>query len=272
MAQNKIPKAKNPDDALSQMEAFIEIVKLLRKDCPWDKEQTHKSISHLLIEEAYETLDAINEENMQEFSKELGDLLLHIVMHSIMAEETGDFNFAKVIAGISEKMVRRHPHVFDLEGNEEAKTAEQVLDNWEKIKMTEGRKSALEGVPKNLPSLLKAERIQEKAARVGFDWDDKKDVWTKVEEELRELKEELIAGNETRKEEEFGDLIFALVNAARFEKIVPEEALQLTNLKFIKRFQYIEKRAAELNLQLSDMTLSEMDKLWNEAKTLEKKQ
>lgn len=268
--KNKVPKPKNPDDALSQMEAFIEIVKLLRRDCPWDNKQTHKSISHLLIEETYETIDAINQNDMKEFPKELGDLLLHIVMHSVIAEENGNFNFAKVISKVSEKMVRRHPHVFELDESYKAETEEEVLNNWETIKMKEGRKSALEGVPKNLPSLLKAERIQEKAARVGFDWDNKQDVWAKVEEEFLELKQELASGAPERKEEEFGDLIFALVNAARFEKIVPEEALQLTNLKFIKRFQYVEKRAKEENLKLTEMTLAEMDKFWDEAKNIEK--
>ena len=271
--KHKIPIPDNPDSVVSQMENFIKIVKLLRQDCPWDHEQSHKSLSHLLIEEAYEAVDAINKGDMNELAKELGDILLHIVMHSIIASETNEFSFIDVIKSISNKMIYRHPHVFEIDGNDtgsEINTSEQVLDNWEKRKMKEGRTSVLEGVPADLPSLLRAERIQEKAARVGFDWINKQDVWAKVHEELGELKEEIDSNNQNKKEAEFGDVFFALVNAARFEKIVPEHALQLTNLKFTKRFQYIEKRAKELNLNLSDMSLEEMDRFWNEAKQLEK--
>ena len=271
--KNKIPIPDNPDSVVSQMENFIKIVELLRQDCPWDHEQSHKSLSHLLIEEAYEAVDAINKGDMNELAKELGDILLHIVMHSIIASETNEFSFIDVIKSISNKMIYRHPHVFEIDGNDtgsEINTSEQVLDNWEKRKMKEGRTSVLEGVPADLPSLLRAERIQEKAARVGFDWINKQDVWAKVHEELSELKEEIDSNNQNKKEAEFGDVFFALVNAARFEKIVPEHALQLTNLKFTKRFQYIEKRAKELNLNLSDMSLEEMDRFWNEAKQLEK--
>ena len=271
--KHKIPIPDNPDSVVSQMENFIKIVELLRQDCPWDHEQSHKSLSHLLIEEAYEAVDAINKGDMNELAKELGDILLHIVMHSIIASETNEFSFIDVIKSISNKMIYRHPHVFEIDGNDtgsEINTSEQVLDNWEKRKMKEGRTSVLEGVPADLPSLLRAERIQEKAARVGFDWINKQDVWAKVHEELGELKEEIDSNNQNKKEAEFGDVFFALVNAARFEKIVPEHALQLTNLKFTKRFQYIEKRAKELNLNLSDMSLEEMDRFWNEAKQLEK--
>lgn len=271
--KHKIPIPDNPDSVVSQMENFIKIVELLRQDCPWDHEQSHKSLSHLLIEEAYEAVDAINKGDMNELAKELGDILLHIVMHSVIASETNEFSFIDVIKSISNKMIYRHPHVFEIDGNDtgsEINTSEQVLDNWEKRKMKEGRTSVLEGVPADLPSLLRAERIQEKAARVGFDWINKQDVWAKVHEELGELKEEIDSNNQNKKEAEFGDVFFALVNAARFEKIVPEHALQLTNLKFTKRFQYIEKRAKELNLNLSDMSLEEMDRFWNEAKQLEK--
>ena len=271
--KHKIPIPDNPDSVVSQMENFIKIVKLLRQDCPWDHEQSHNSLSHLLIEEAYEAVDAINRGDMNELTKELGDILLHIVMHSVIASETNEFSFIDVIKSISNKMIYRHPHVFEIDGNDtgsEINTSEQVLDNWEKRKMKEGRTSVLEGVPADLPSLLRAERIQEKAARVGFDWINKQDVWAKVHEELGELKEEIDSNNQNKKEAEFGDVFFALVNAARFEKIVPEHALQLTNLKFTKRFQYIEKRAKELNLNLSDMSLEEMDRFWNEAKQLEK--
>ena len=262
----KIPEPKNPDDAISQMENFIEIVKILRNECEWDKSQTHKSISHLLIEEVYEVYDAINQNNDDELAKELGDILLHIVMHSVIAEEENKFTLADVLQKISEKMIRRHPHVF---GHIEVDGTNQILKNWESIKMQEGRKSVLEGVPNNLPSLLKAERIQEKAAKVGFDWDNKIDVWKKVEEEISELKIEIENGDKDKIEEEIGDVIFAIVNAARFEEVVPEQALQKTNYKFISRFQYIEKRAKEKGLELKEMTLEQMDEIWDEAKQKE---
>jgi len=252
------------------MEAFIEIVKILRRDCPWDKKQTHQSLSHLLIEESYEVVDAIASNNPKELADELGDLLLHVIMHSLIAEENNEFTFADVISNIRNKMIYRHPHVFS---DAQVSNTDEVLDNWEKIKMNEGRKSALEGVPISLPSLLKAERIQEKASRVGFDWTDKNDVWAKVEEEFEELKTELKSqekDNCRRKEEEFGDLIFAIVNAARFEKIVPEQALQKANNKFTRRFQYVENKAAENGLKLSEMTLEEMNQLWDEVKKIEK--
>ena len=268
----KISKLKNPTDAISQMEIFIEIVKTLRSNCEWDKSQTHKSISHLLIEETYEVFDAISQNNFDELSKELGDILLHIVMHSVIAEEENNFTFAEVISKISEKMIRRHPHIFGdtvVDGTNEILDLNQILTNWEKIKMQEGRKSVLEGVPNSLPSLLKAERIQEKAAKVGFDWDDKNDVWKKVEEEISELKIEIENGDKEKIEDEIGDVIFAIVNAARFEGIVPEQALQKTNSKFISRFQHIEKRAKESGLELKNMTLEQMDEFWNEAKKQE---
>lgn len=264
---HEVPTPKNPNDPLSQMAAFIEIVKILRKECKWDSVQTHRSISHLLIEEAYEVYDAINKDDADELSKELGDILLHIVMHSVMAEETNSFNFADVIQKISKKMVVRHPHIFS---DTVVNNTENILENWEKIKMKEGRKSVLEGVPKDLPSLLKAERIQEKAAKIGFDWDNKKDVWEKVEEEIIELKTEIEKGDKTRIEDELGDLIFAIVNAARFENVVAEQALQGTNSKFIRRFQYIEQKATERGINIKTMSLQEMDQIWNEAKEEEK--
>lgn len=259
----EIPKPNDPNNLLDVFASFVEIVKLLRLHCPWDREQTNESISHLIIEEAYEALDAIQTGNNQEFAKELGDLLLHIVMHSIMAEEQSKFNLIDVINKISEKMVSRHPHVF---GEEQVSGEKQVLDNWERIKMKEGRKSALEGVPLSLPALLRAERIQHKAARVGFDWEKKEDVWDKVDEEYQELKAELKAGDKEKSFEEYGDLIFALVNAARFEDIVPESALQNANKKFTNRFQYVEEQAIAAGKKLSEMTLAEMDVFWNEAK------
>lgn len=261
----EVPTPPNPESLLDQLEAFVSIVRILRTDCPWDREQTHESISHLLIEEAYETLDAIKAKDDREFSKELGDLLLHVVMHSVLAEERGAFTLRDVVEKISAKLVHRHPHVF---GDAAAEDPGQVLQNWEAQKMKEGRKSILEGVPKQLPALLRAQRMQEKASNVGFDWDNRGDVWAKVEEEFGELKAELHSGNRERAEKEFGDFLFALVNASRFEKFVAEEALQYTNNKFTRRFQYIEAKAKENGLNLKDMTLAEMDVWWDEAKSL----
>ncbi|MFM8436838.1 MAG: nucleoside triphosphate pyrophosphohydrolase [Candidatus Kapaibacterium sp.] len=258
-----VPSPTDPLSHLDQFAAFVDIVRILRTDCPWDREQTHESISHLLIEEAYETLDAIRDRNDQELSKELGDLLLHVVMHSVLAEERGAFSLTQLIERISAKLVHRHPHVF---GDTDAGDTAQVLQNWESQKMKEGRSSILEGVPKQLPALLRAQRTQEKAANVGFDWDAKEDFWAKVEEEIRELKEEMFRNDREAGLEEFGDVLFALVNAGRFEGYVAEEALQTTTNKFTRRFQYIEKRAREEGRDLKDMTLGEMDEWWNEAK------
>ncbi|MFN5867603.1 MAG: nucleoside triphosphate pyrophosphohydrolase [Candidatus Kapaibacterium sp.] len=264
MARN-IPTPQDPSSHLDQFASFVDIVRILRTDCPWDREQTHESISHLLIEEAYETLDAIRDKNDQEFSKELGDLLLHVVMHAVIAEERGSFSLTQLIERISAKLVHRHPHVF---GDTSAESTTEVLQNWESQKMKEGRTSILEGVPKQLPALLRAQRTQEKAANVGFDWDKREDVWAKVEEEIRELKEEIFKNDLQAGIEEFGDVLFALVNAGRFEGYVAEEALQTTTNKFTRRFQYIEKRAREEGRNLKDMTLAEMDEWWNEAKAL----
>lgn len=265
MPNIEIPKPKNPNDVLSQFESFIDLVKILRKECPWDMKQTNKTIAHLLIEEAYEVLDAINNDDDDETAKELGDVLLHIVMHSVIAEERNGFSLSQIISKIHAKMINRHPHVF---GEVEVASEGEVMQNWEKLKRKEGKKSALEGVPDSLPALLKAERIQHKASRVGFDWEDKEDVWKKVYEEIDELKAEINAPERDLEKitMEFGDTFFALVNAARFEGIVPEEALQKTNKKFVKRFQYIEEKAKANNKELSDMTLKEMDDFWNEAK------
>jgi XTP/dITP diphosphohydrolase len=264
MARN-IPTPQDPSSHLDQFASFVDIVRILRTDCPWDREQTHESISHLLIEEAYETLDAIRDKNDQEFSKELGDLLLHVVMHAVIAEERGSFSLTQLIERISAKLVHRHPHVF---GDTSAESTTEVLQNWESQKMKEGRTSILEGVPKQLPALLRAQRTQEKAANVGFDWDKREDVWAKVEDEIRELKEEIFKNDLQAGIEEFGDVLFALVNAGRFEGYVAEEALQTTTNKFTRRFQYIEKRAREEGRNLKDMTLAEMDEWWNEAKAL----
>ncbi len=265
MSKNReVPLPADPKNYIDRFTAFVDIVKILRKDCPWDSAQTNESIAHLMIEEAYETIDAIHQKDDNEFAGELGDVLLHIVMHAIMAEERGAFNLNDVITKISNKMVHRHPHVF---ADVDVESTDDVMKNWEQLKKQEGKKSALDGVPLALPALLRAERIQHKASRVGFDWDDKKNVWEKVEEELAELKEELHNGQDKeRVREEFGDFVFSLVNAARFADIVPEEALQKTNNKFTKRFQYVEKKAKEMGKELKDMTLGEMDELWNEAK------
>lgn len=259
----KIPIPADIKDPIEQFRSFIELVKILREDCPWDRKQTHESISHLLIEEVYETLDAVKKSDDQEFSKELGDVLLHIVMHCVMAEERGAFSMTDVISKIAAKLVYRHPHVFgDVKVNDDV----DVKKNWEMLKMKDGRISILDGVPQALPALLRAQRIQEKVSNVGFDWEDARDVWNKVEEEINELRIEILAGNTKNAEAEFGDVLFALVNAARFEKIVAENALQLTNDKFLRRFQFIEKKAAEIGNNLADMTLAEMDALWDESK------
>ncbi|MFN9302263.1 MAG: nucleoside triphosphate pyrophosphohydrolase [Candidatus Kapaibacterium sp.] len=246
--------------------AFYELVIILRKECPWDRKQTHESISHLLVEEAYETLDAIAQGDDKEFSKELGDLLLHVVMHGVMAEQRGAFTMQDVIQRVFEKLVHRHPHVF---GESKADNEQEVKQRWEEMKMKEGRSSVLEGVPAAMPALLRAQRIQEKAAGVGFEWSDKKEMWKKVDEELAELHEAMSQDNPQKTKQEFGDVFFALVNAARFEGIVAEESVQLTNSKFTRRFAFIEQKAAEHGKNLRDMTLGEMDEWWNEAKKME---
>ncbi|MCX7908381.1 MAG: nucleoside triphosphate pyrophosphohydrolase [Ignavibacteria bacterium] len=264
----EVPKPKNPESLCDQFLNFVEIVKLLRIHCPWDRKQTNESIAPLLIEEAYETISAIENRNDRDFLEELGDLFLHIVMHSVMAEERGAFNLVDVLKKIQEKLVFRHPHVFS---STEVNGEEEVLKNWEELKQKEGKSSVLEGVPINLPSLLRAERIQYKASRVGFDWEKREDVMAKVLEEFEELK--IAIENEEnldKVEEEFGDLLFALVNYARFLGISPEIALQKTNNKFIRRFQTIEDYAKRNNKNLSEMTLSEMDAIWNRTKSSER--
>jgi len=225
--------------------------------------QTHESISHLLIEEAYETLDAIEARNDTELSKELGDLLLHVVMHGVMAEQRGAFTLKDVVQREFEKLVNRHPHIF---ADGEAADETQVLQNWERLKMNEGRTSILDGVPRSLPAALRAQRVQEKAANVGFDWHDRRDVWAKVDEELGELRVEIDAHNFEGTKREFGDVLFALVNAARHEGLIAEDSLHTTTNTFIQRFQFIEKRALENKRELRDMELEEMDFYWDEAK------
>jgi len=249
---------------LKSFQNLLEIMDELREKCPWDKEQTLDSLRYLTIEETYELSDAILEKNLEEVKKELGDLMLHIVFYSKIGSEKKAFDIADVLDSISEKLIFRHPHIF---GDEEANDARAVLDNWEKIKLKEGKKSVLEGVPKSLPPLVKAIRIQEKVRGVGFDWEESHQVLDKVFEELNEFKTEIVnKSNKEKIESEFGDLLFSLVNYARFIEINPEDALERTNKKFIKRFQFLEKKSTEIGKSLKDMTLSEMDKIWEEAK------
>lgn len=248
------------------LEAFGKLLKImdeLRAGCPWDKAQTFDTLRYLTIEEMYELSDAILERDMNEVKKELGDLMLHLVFYSKIASEQNAFNIADVLESICEKLIRRHPHIY---GDVVADDAETVKNNWEKIKMTEGRKSVLSGVPGSLPAMVKAYRIQEKARGVGFDWDNAAQVWDKVQEELGELEYEKINGDHKKVEDEFGDLLFALINYSRFINVNPEDALERTNRKFIKRFQFIEEKVNEAGKSMHDMTLAELDVYWNEAK------
>lgn len=255
------------DKRIAEFRRLLDIMDELRAKCPWDKEQTFESLRHLTIEETYELSDAIIEKDLDEIRKELGDLMLHIVFYAKLGEESGTFNIASVLEGINEKLIRRHPHIF---GDVKVENANDVKDNWERIKLQEGRKSVLEGVPMSLPAMVKAYRIQDKARGVGFDWDNVGQVWAKVEEEIGELKYELANENTPEKrEDEFGDLLFALINYSRFIDVNPETALERTNRKFIRRFMYLEEEAAKEGRQLHDMTLSEMDEIWNRAKSLE---
>ena len=255
-------------DRTAQLKAFerlLTIMDELREQCPWDKKQTMESLRHLTIEEVYELGDAILDNDLDEVKKELGDVLLHIVFYSKIGSETKDFDIADVCHSICDKLVDRHPHIY---GDVEVKDEEEVKRNWEQLKLKEGKKSVLEGVPKSLPSMVKANRIQDKVAGVGFDWEKPEQVFEKVEEELAELKEEIAAGDTDRIESEFGDVFFSMVNYARFLKVNPENALERTNKKFITRFQYLEEKSAALQKPLKDMTLSEMDVFWEEAKKL----
>jgi len=250
---------------------FAAIVKQLRRDCPWDREQTHESVKHLLIEEAYEVVDAIDNEDWDELAEELGDVFLHVLFHARIAEEDGRFDLQDVIEAETDKLVRRHPHVF---GDQEAGDADEVLQSWEQIKQQEREEegtddpdSALDGVPNHLPALLQALRIQEKAAGVGFDFLDRDGAWEKVEEELEEFQETIDDGaSEAEREDEFGDLLFALVNYARFADVNPETALRSTNAKFTDRFAYIERRLREDDRSWEDVSLADADVLWEEAK------
>ena len=251
------------DKRLEAFQRLLNIMDDLRAQCPWDKKQTMQSLRHLTIEETYELGDAILDNDLQEVKKELGDLLLHIVFYAKIGSETGDFDIADVANGVCEKLIIRHPHIYgDVKVNDE----EDVKRNWEKIKLKEGNKSVLGGVPKSLPALVKASRIQDKAAGVGFDWDNIDDVFAKVKEEIEELHAEVKAQKHTAIEAEFGDVLFSLINYARFLKVNPEDALERTNKKFITRFQYLERKATESGKSLRDMTLAEMETYWQEAK------
>jgi XTP/dITP diphosphohydrolase len=251
-----------------QLQAFgrlLDIMDELRSKCPWDKKQTYQSLRHLTIEETYELGDAILNNNIQEIKKELGDLLLHIVFYAKIGAETDDFDIADVADAISEKLIHRHPHIY---GDVEVENEDEVKQNWEKLKLKEGKKSVLEGVPASLPAIVKANRIQDKVSGVGFDWDKPDQVWEKVQEELSELNSEIKKGNFDKIEAEFGDVLFSMINYARFIKVNPENALERTNKKFIHRFQYLEAEAKKLGKSLHEMSLNEMDVYWNEAKKL----
>lgn len=239
---------------------FVVIVRRLRKECPWDRKQTHRSLRESLLEETYEVLDALGRRDASDLSQELGDLLLHVAMHSVIAEGSREFTFADVLTGISDKLVRRHPHVF---GAARAARARDVLKNWEQIKMSEGRRSVLEGIPRHLPALQHAMRVQRRASAVGFDWKRTGDVLKKVAEEAREVRS---ARGKRRREEEFGDLLFALVNYARFTGVNPEHALRGTVARFTRRFQYVERRLAARGIRPGDASLGTMDRFWEEAK------
>lgn len=260
----------NRQQKLKAFDRLLTIMDELRENCPWDKKQTLESLRHLTIEETYELSDAILEGDLDEVKKELGDLMLHLVFYARIGSERKAFDVTDVLNGICDKLIQRHPHIYgDVVANDE----ETVKANWEKLKLKHGNKSVLEGVPKTLPAMVKAIRIQDKARGVGFDWEKKEQVWEKVEEEMGEFKKEFNAeGTEAidqqKAMEEFGDLLFSLVNYARFINIDPEEALERTNKKFIKRFQYLETQSAREGKKLGEMTLDEMDRYWNAAKSL----
>lgn len=251
-------------DLQSEFIEFVDVVRILREKCPWDREQTHESLRRCLLEESYEVLDAIDSGNKSELKKELGDVFLQVVFHSIMGEETGDFSMVEVMREEKEKLIERHPHVF---GDTKVSGTDEVLVNWEKLKKKEGRESVLDGIPSELPALYKAYRIQEKAAKVGFDWKDKEPVFDKIREEIEELRENVESGAEQKDiEEEMGDVLFSIVNYARFIKVNPEDALRQTVNKFSKRFRKIEEYAKAQNREMEDMTLEEMDAVWNKVK------
>lgn len=253
----------NREQKLQAFGKLLDIMDEIREKCPWDRKQTIQTLRHLTIEETYELCDAILDNDKEEIKKELGDLLLHIVFYAKILSESQTFDIADVIHGINKKLVHRHPHVF---ANVIAETEEEVAKNWEKLKLKEGKKSILEGVPKSLPALVKASRIQDKAACSGFDWENPEQVFEKVQEEIDELKSEIKNQNQSKIEAEFGDVLFSLINYARFINVDPESALERTNKKFIKRFQYLEKEVAKKGKQISDMSLNDMNIHWEESK------
>jgi XTP/dITP diphosphohydrolase len=256
------------EEKKEQFERLLGIMADLRRQCPWDKEQTFESLRTLTIEETYELADAILNNNKKEIGKELGDLLLHVVFYAQMGSETGDFDMYVVMKNLCEKLIFRHPHIY---GDVEANNPEKVMQNWEDLKLKEkgGNRSVLAGVPMSLPAMIKAYRVQDKARNVGFDWEERSQVWDKVREELGELQAEIDTMNQDRMEAEFGDLFFSLINAARLYNINPENALERTNRKFINRFNYLESKTITRGMDLKQMTLAEMDEIWNEAKQQE---
>ncbi len=254
------------EEQLKAVDRLLTIMEELRAQCPWDKKQTLQSLRHLTIEEVYELGDAILDNDLDEVKNELGDILLHIVFYSKIGSETNDFDIADVANAICEKLIHRHPHIY---GDVEVANEADVKRNWELLKLKEGKKSVLEGVPKSLPALVKASRIQEKVAGVGFDWEHPEQVFEKVQEELAELKEEVNAGDVNKMEAEFGDVLFSMINYARFLGINPENALERTNKKFINRFQYLETESSKKGKLLQEMSLEEMDVYWNEAKRMD---
>jgi len=261
-------KVRTRQKQLQAFERLLDIMDDLREQCPWDRKQTISSLRHLTIEETYELSDAIMRNDMPDLKKEIGDVMLHLVFYAKIASETNTFNLADVLDALCDKLVFRHPHIY---GDTKAETEEEVKQNWEKLKIKEGNKSVLGGVPVSLPAMVKAMRIQEKARGAGFDWDDKMQVWEKVQEELQEFKAELeptslTPPDRSKATNEFGDLLFSLINFARFVEINPEEALEKTNLKFIHRFQYMERESAKDGKILTNLTLEEMDKYWEKAK------
>lgn len=252
-------------DQLKAFDRLLTIMDELREQCPWDRKQTLESLRHLTIEEVYELGDAILDKDLEEIKKELGDILLHIVFYAKIGSEKDSFDIGDVANSICDKLISRHPHIY---GDVKVANEEDVKKNWENLKLKEGKKSVLEGVPASLPALVKAGRIQDKVAGVGFDWEEPQQVFEKLKEELEELQHETEARDQDKMEAEFGDVLFSMINYARFLKINPEDALERTNKKFIKRFQYLETKAKEKNKPLSEMTLAEMDVFWEEAKRL----
>jgi MazG family protein len=254
-----------------KLEAFgrlIDIMDELREKCPWDREQSFESLRNLTIEETYELADAILEKDMKGIQKEMGDLLLHIVFYAKIGSESGEFDIADVCDSLSEKLIFRHPHVF---GDTKVTGSKNVIENWEDLKIKEGNKTVLGGVPKSLPAMIKANRIQDKVRAVGFDWDEREQIWGKVNEELAEVSEAIEEGSQGKIEDEFGDLFFSIINAARLYKVDPETALERTNKKFIRRFNYLEKQTLHKGKSLRDMNLEEMNIIWEEAKGFDDK-